>query len=41
MAIPSGLYTILIRGRLAASALPAFPTMVSEVSGNDTVLTVA
>ena len=39
MAIPSGLYTIRIRGRLGATALSAFPTMVSEVRGRDTVLT--
>jgi hypothetical protein len=39
MAIPSGLYTIRIRGRLTASALAAFPTMVSEERGSDTVLT--
>jgi hypothetical protein len=39
MAIPSGLYTIRIRGRLEATALSAFPTMVSEVRGRNTVLT--
>jgi hypothetical protein len=39
MAIPSGLYMIRIRGRLGAGALSAFPTMISEVRGSDTVLT--
>jgi hypothetical protein len=34
-----GLYTIRIRGRLGATALSAFPTMVSEVKGGETVLT--
>jgi hypothetical protein len=34
-----GLYTIRIRGRLGATALSAFPTMVSELKGGDTVLT--
>ena len=28
-----------MRGRLGATALSAFPTMVSEVEGGDTVLT--
>ena len=36
---PPGLYTIRIRGRLGATALSAFPTMVPEVEGSDTVLT--
>jgi hypothetical protein len=36
---PPGLYTIRIKGRLGATALSAFPTMVSEVKGGDTVLT--
>ena len=39
MATPPGLYTIRIRGRLGATALSAFPTMVSELKGSDTVLT--
>ena len=39
MATPPGLYTIRIKGRLGATALSAFPTMVSELSGGDTVLT--
>jgi hypothetical protein len=34
-----GLYTIRIRGRLGATALSAFPSMVSELEGGDTVLT--
>jgi hypothetical protein len=34
-----GLYTIRIRGRLGATALSAFPSMVSELKGSDTVLT--
>ena len=36
---PPGLYTIRIKGRLGATALSAFPTMVHEVEGSDTVLT--
>ena len=36
---PPGLYTIRIKGRLGATALSAFPTMVPEVEGSDTVLT--
>ena len=36
---PPGLYTIRIRGRLGATALSAFPTMVSELKGGETVLT--
>jgi hypothetical protein len=36
---PPGLYTIRIRGRLGATALSAFPTMVSELNGSETVLT--
>ena len=39
MATPPGVYTIRIRGRLGATALSAFPTMVSELRGGDTVLT--
>ena len=39
MAAPPGLYTIRIRGRLGATALFAFPTMVSELKGSETVLT--
>ena len=33
------LYAIRIRGRLGATALSAFPTMVPELTGTDTVLT--
>jgi hypothetical protein len=34
-----GLYAIRIKGRLGATALSAFPSMVSESTGGDTVLT--
>ena len=34
-----GFYTIRIRGRLGATALSAFPSMVSELKGGETVLT--
>jgi hypothetical protein len=33
------LYTIRIRGRLGATALSAFPSMVSQLCDGDTVLT--
>ena len=36
---PPGWYTIRIKGRLGATALSAFPTMVAVVDGSDTVLT--
>jgi hypothetical protein len=36
---PPSLYTIRIRGRLGATALSAFPTMVAELNGSETVLT--
>jgi hypothetical protein len=39
MAVTSGLYTIRIRGRLGPTALSAFPKMVSQPKGGDTVLT--
>jgi len=39
VATPPGLYTIRVKGRLGATALSAFPTMVSDVKGGDTVLT--
>jgi hypothetical protein len=39
VATPPGLYTIRIRGRLGATALSAFPTLVSEVERGETVLT--
>ncbi len=38
MATPEGLYTIRIRGRLGATALSAFPSMVSEAKDSETVL---
>jgi hypothetical protein len=34
-----GLYTIRIRGRLGATALSAFPSMVAELKPSETVLT--
>jgi hypothetical protein len=34
-----GLYTIRIKGRLGVTALSAFPSMVSELRGGETVLT--
>ena len=34
-----GLYTIRIKGWLGPTALSAFPTMVSELKGGETVLT--
>jgi hypothetical protein len=34
-----GLYTIRIKGRLGATGLSAFPTMVSQLQGGATVLT--
>ncbi len=39
MVAPPGLYTIRIRGQLGATALSAFPSMVSELKGGETVLT--
>ena len=39
MAAPPGFYTIRIKGRLGATALSAFPSMVSELKGGETVLT--
>jgi hypothetical protein len=39
VATPLGLYAIRIRGRLGATALSAFPLMVSEQKDGDTVLT--
>ena len=39
MALPPGLYAIRIRGRLGATALSAFPSMVSELKDSETVLT--
>jgi hypothetical protein len=34
-----GLYKIRIKGQLGATALSAFPSMVSELKGGETVLT--
>ena len=39
VATAPGLYTIRIKGRLGATALSAFPSMVSELKGSETVLT--
>jgi hypothetical protein len=39
VATPPGLYTIRIKGRHGATALSAFPLMVSELKGSETVLT--
>jgi hypothetical protein len=36
---PPGLYTIRIKDRLGATVLSAFPSMVSELKGSETVLT--
>ena len=36
---PRGEYVIRIRGHLGPTALSAFPTLVSEVRGGETVLT--
>jgi hypothetical protein len=36
---PLGMYAIRIRGRLGATAISAFPSMLSELDGGDTVLT--
>ena len=35
---PPCLYTIRIKGRLGATALSAFPTMVSELKDGETIL---
>ena len=39
MPAPLSLYTIRIRGRLGMTALSAFPAMVAEADGSETVLT--
>jgi hypothetical protein len=39
VATPPGLYAIRIKGRLGATALSAFPSMVSELQDSETVLT--
>jgi hypothetical protein len=36
---PPGLYSIRIRGRLGATALSAFPSLVPELKDGETVLT--
>ena len=36
---PPGLYAIRIKGRLGVTALSAFPSMVSDLKGDETVLT--
>jgi hypothetical protein len=36
---PPGLYSIRIRGRLGVTARSAFPSLVSELKGSETVLT--
>jgi hypothetical protein len=39
VATPMGLYAIRIRGRLGATALSAFPSMMAELKRGETVLT--
>jgi hypothetical protein len=39
VATTPGLYTIRVKGRLGATALSAFPSMISDVEGSETVLT--
>jgi hypothetical protein len=39
VAAAPGLYTVRIKGRLGPTALSAFPAMVSQLQGGDTVLT--
>jgi hypothetical protein len=39
VATPPGLYAIWIKGRLGPTAVSAFPSMVSELKGGETVLT--
>ena len=39
MAALPGLYAIRIRGQLGATALSAFPSMVPQLKGSETVLT--
>jgi hypothetical protein len=36
---PPGMYAIRIKGRLGATALSAFPSMVPELQDSETVLT--
>ena len=37
--VPAAMYTIRIRGHLGATVLSAFPAMVSQLQGGQTVLT--
>jgi hypothetical protein len=39
MATPTRVYTIRIKGRIGATALSAFPTMETELTGSETILT--
>ena len=39
MTTPPGLYSIRIRGRLGVTARSAFPSLVYELKGSETVLT--
>ena len=39
MARRPSLYAIRVKGRLGATALSAFPSMASELTGSETVLT--
>ena len=39
MATPLSVYAIRIKGRLGATALSAFPSMVAELKSGETVLT--
>jgi hypothetical protein len=39
VATPPGLYTIRVEGRLGVTALSAFPSMVPQLKGGETVLT--
>jgi hypothetical protein len=39
VASPPGLYAIRVKGRLGPTAVSAFPAMVPELKGSETVLT--
>lgn len=39
VATPPGMYRIRIRGRLGVTALSAFPSLLAEPEGDETVLT--
>jgi hypothetical protein len=39
VATPTRVYTIRIKGRIGATALSAFPTMETELTGSETILT--